>query len=241
VGLPLAPYCSDHPCPRDYDDAVARAFAGEPTRQVYPACRGARAVAVVTSDTADAWFFDGVTGALIGEESSDWGKNTRYGRVVSRMDCKPEVEPKHFTWRTDAHLTNACEALGASAPLPAGAPDTFRFRKDDTRPGNRSPVYACVVATTDGHFVTGDGHRFRVLSLPEWSGLLRALEDAHLDRTPPASPPPPETDDPPGTATTEWQIDTVVAGTRTTAVRHGATLDHHFHSAVRAFSRLVAP
>src|SRR5271170_5712184 len=43
VGLPLAPYCRESACPRDYDDAVAHAFAGQPNRQVYPACRGARA------------------------------------------------------------------------------------------------------------------------------------------------------------------------------------------------------
>jgi hypothetical protein len=243
VGLPLAPFCREQPCPRDYDDAVAHAFAGQPGQGVYPACRGARVVAFFTSDTGKAWFFDGASGELIGEAESSWGSNARYGRVVSLEDCKPRVEPKHFTWHTDERLARACEPLRSADGVPPGAPDTYRFQKDGP-PGGAwgTPVSVCVVATTDGRFLTGDGRSFRALSLPEWSALLRALEDAHLDSPPPQDPPQPQVGEPPpDAAAITWQVDTVVSGKRTTVVRHGATVDHYFRRAVRAFTELVSP
>jgi hypothetical protein len=70
---------------------VAHAFPDPPERQVFPACRGARAVAQFTSDTASAWYFDGRTGALIGHEEQNWGPATRYGRGVSLHDCTAQA------------------------------------------------------------------------------------------------------------------------------------------------------
>ncbi len=136
-------------------------------------------------------------------------------------------------------MRNRAERLATDTLTGAPPQSPLRFRKE----GSRSPVYVCAVATADGHFVTGDGRHFRAMSLPEWDMLLRAIKDAHLDRPPRPDPPPPEVEGapPPDAPGTEWWIDTVVAGKRTTAERRGGTVDHDFRGAVKVFNGLVAP